>query len=323
MLRLLKSGLFLVLWIGLESSLALAQDEKSDRKLGWSNTTDLSLVITQGNSAANTLGFANRLRHTWKDAQFQLNLNGVRSKTSESRFFLAESGLDFPVGKQPDNLPFTFVKPPPKPDISNYLIGSRYDKNITDYFFWNTGVSWDRNEDAGILHRYITYGGVGNIWSSTDGLQLSTNYGISYTDREEEDNDLEKDRRFAGARIGWNMLAVLDSKTRFESDFTTNINMAHRSDYSINTTNTVTVAINSYLSLKIGLQFLFENEPVLETDLDVRANVTLIDTDGIPSSGDEFFRTVESEGTTIVIGKSDARKDKLDTIFQTSLVITL
>ena len=119
------------------------------------------------------------------------------------------------------------------------------------------------------------------------------------------------------------MLAALGLKTNFESDFATNINVAQGADYSINTTNSVTVAINNHLSLKIGLQFLFENEPVLETGLDVKANVMLIDLDGTPSSGDEFFRTVESEGTTIVIGQSDARKDKLDTIFRTALVITL
>ena len=322
MAKLLRTGLCLLLLLGLGSSPALAQDDDAERELGWSNTTDLSLVITQGNSAANTLGFANRLRHVWEDARFQLDVNGVRSKTSDDRFFLADPGFEFPVGAQPDDLTFSFIKPSPTPDVANYLVGGRYDRNINEYFFWNAGSSWDRNEDAGILHRYITYGGVGNIWSETETFQFATSYGISYTDREEEEPDLEKDRRFAGARLGWNMLAALGPRTTFESDFTTNINVAKGSDYSINTTNSVAVSINSNLSLKASLQFLFENDPALETGLDVKANVDLIDPDGTPSSGDEFFRTIEASGAaTIILGASDARKDKLDTVFRTALVI--
>ena len=108
MVRLSKAVLCLILWLGLGSSSALAQDEDSERELGWTNTTDLSLVITQGNSAANTLGFANRLRHTWEDARFQLDVKGVRSDTSGDRFFLADPGFEFPVGAQPEDLTFTF-----------------------------------------------------------------------------------------------------------------------------------------------------------------------------------------------------------------------
>jgi hypothetical protein len=43
---------------------------KEPPKLGWSNSTDLSLVVTAGNSAAQTWGFTELLRHVWKDARF-------------------------------------------------------------------------------------------------------------------------------------------------------------------------------------------------------------------------------------------------------------
>jgi hypothetical protein len=79
--------------------------------------------------------------------------------------------------------------------------------------------------------------------------------------------------------------------------------------------------MNSHLSLKLSLQWLFENQPALETDLDVITFVELVNPDGVPSSGDEYFRTLESGGTKIVLGAADARKDKLDTIFRTALVI--
>ena len=77
----------------------------------------------------------------------------------------------------------------------------------------------------------------------------------------------------------------------------------------------------SHVSLKVSLQWLYENEPALESDLDVIALVELINPDGIPGSGDEFFRTLSSGGSKLVLGSADARKDKLDTIFRTALVI--
>ena len=47
----------------------------------------------------------------------------------------------------------------------------------------------------------------------------------------------------------------------------------------------------------------------------------LIDPDGTPGTGDEFFQTVTDGGAEIEIGQESIRKDELDTIFRTSLVI--
>ena len=324
MSRWLKHGtICLVVLSGLGVEQALAQQgQDEERQLGWSNATDLSLVLTKGNSAARTLGFANKLRHVWETSRLQVDLTAVRSDTSDDRFFLADPGFVFPVGTTPDDLTFQFVRPSPSPDVATYLVGGRYDRNLSEYFFWNTGASWDRNEDAGILHRYIAFAGVGNIWSDTETRQLSTSYGISYTDRDEKVPDPDKDRRFGGARLGWDYLEQLGGVTVFESVFTANINVAAASDYSLNTTNSVDVSMNEHLSLKVSVQFRYENKPALETGLDVVAHVDLIDPDGVPGTGDELFMTVADGGGQIVLGSADARKDKLDTIFQTALVVS-
>ena len=318
-----RTTAYLIVFFGLGVGQVVAQQgHDEERALGWSNATDFSLVLTKGNSAARTLGFANRLRHVWHTSRLQVDLTAVRSDTSDDRFFLVDPGFVFPVGANPDDLTFQFVKPTPTPDVANYLVGGRYDRNLTDRFFWNAGASWDRNEDAGILHRYIAFAGVGNIWSNTENREFSTSYGISYTDRDEEEPDPQKDRRFGGARLGWDYLERLGSVTVFESTFTTNINLTDGADYSFNTTNSVGVSMNEHLSLKVSLQFLYENQPALETGLDVVANVDLIDPDGIPGTGDELFETIENGGGQIVLGSADARKDKLDTIFRTALVVS-
>ena len=96
----------LVAWLGLGLEDVWAQDKpKEPPKLGWSNSTDLSLVLTAGNSAAQTWGFTNKLRHVWKNARFDSEVNVVRSDTSDDRFFMVGPGLEFPVGGAPVNPP--------------------------------------------------------------------------------------------------------------------------------------------------------------------------------------------------------------------------
>ncbi len=102
----------LVAWLGVGLEDAWAQDKpKEPPKLGWSNSTDLSLVVTAGNSAAQTWGFTDQLRHVWKDARFELEGNVVRSNTSDDRFFMVGPGLEFPVGGAPANPPTSLIKP--------------------------------------------------------------------------------------------------------------------------------------------------------------------------------------------------------------------
>jgi len=206
---------------------AEAQDKpKEPSKLGWSNDADLSLVLTAGNSASQTWAFTDELRHAWKDARFEFEVNVVRANTSDDRFLMVAPGLEFPVGGAPGNPPTSLIKPEPTLDVANSLVRGSYERNITPRFFWNTGGSWDRNDDAGILNRYITYAGVGHKWVDHERRRFATSYGVSYTDREEEKPDPEKDRRFTGARFGWDYMERFNASTTFDHKFETNANLS-------------------------------------------------------------------------------------------------
>src|SRR5262245_21043580 len=298
-----------------------AKAKEDEARLGWSNASDLSLVLTSGNSDSTTLGFSNKLRYRWPVARFEFEVNVVHADKSDDRFFQVDPGIEFPVGGAPSNPPTTLVTPDPTLDVANYLIRGEYQRDISPRLFWNAGASWYRNDDAGILNRYIVYAGVGNTWVDTTRRHFATSYGISYTDREEEEPDPEKDRRFAGARFGWDYTEHFNAVTTFDSDFAANVSFADVGDYSLNTTNALSVAMNRRLSLKVSLQWLYEHEPALENDLDVIAYVEVVNPDGIPGSGDERFRTVSSGNSKLVIGSADARREKLDTVFRTALVI--
>jgi hypothetical protein len=132
----------------------------------------------------------------------------------------------------------------------------------------------------------------------------------------------DKEPQFGGWRLGWSYTENFNKTTTFDSIFVSNTNLADTSDASISTTNSVSVAMINHLSLKASVQWLFESEHALETDLDVILFVEVVNFDGVPGSGDEFFRTQWSGGVKLVVGTADARKHKLDTIFRTSLVIS-
>jgi hypothetical protein len=89
----------LAVGLGTGTEDAVAQDKAKDPPaLGWSNSTDLSVVLTAGNSAAETWGFTDQRRHVWTDARAEFEVNIIRSSTSDDRFFMVVPGLEFPVG---------------------------------------------------------------------------------------------------------------------------------------------------------------------------------------------------------------------------------
>ena len=320
----LSISLVALLVAGIEDAHAQNQNQttsKDDPKLGWSNMSDLSLVVTGGNSESTTVGLSDKVAYRWKEARFEFEVSVLHSNKSDDRFFLIEPGLEFPVGGTPSSLTTSLVSPEPTLDVANYAIQGTYERNISPKWFWNTGGSWYRNENAGIRNRYVVFAGLGNTWADNTRRRFVTNYGLSYTEREDVELDPERDRQFGGTRFAWDYTEHFNAATTFDSDFVVNAKSSRPADYSFSTLNALTVSMNTHVSIKVSLQWLFENKPALETDLDVIAYVELSNPDGVPGTGDERFRTRSSGGTKLVLGSSEARKDKLDTVVRTALVI--
>jgi len=298
-------------------------DEK--KKFGWFNSTELGLAVTEGNSNTDSFALNNILRHVTERGRFRLRIDGVRTNTSDDWFREVNPGFTWLPGEEPPDFgdETTLVKPSKDPDVEKYAIDSRYERKITDKFTWNAGLGWDRDVDAGIINRYQGFGGVGNIWKAGDKLNFTTSYALSFTNREEETPDPLKDDQFMGARLTAEFDAMIVKSTKYELDFKGNSNLTDTSDYTLDMMNAISVSINDWLALKVSLQWLYNNEPALE-DIDLLAFIVLRDPDGIPGSGDEFFETVpgsESNSAEIEIEEVRERKEQLDTVFRTTLVI--
>ena len=298
---------------------ALAQDEETPP--GWTNETELSLALTGGNSTARTFGFGNTVRRIRESSRLQIRVNGIRSGTARDRFLLVNPGIRFPLAGTPENPETRLVKPGVDTEVENYLISGRYEMEFSERFFWNAGGSWDRNSDAGILNRYTAFAGVGNVWRDSDTMRFATSYAASYTNRSEETAEPGKDPHFAGARLGWDYRQRFGEAAFYENELTANVNLTAASDYSFNMTHALSVALSTRLALRVGLQWLYEHEPAPE-EVAVVARVEVIDSDGLPGSGDELFETVADRGAAIALGTGRVLKDRLDTIFRTALVIS-
>ncbi len=285
--------LCLVPTISLISSPSWAQVEVEEGEdLGWSNSTDLSLVVTEGNSSTSTLGFNNYLQRLWSNARYSLRVEAVRSDTADDPFAIVI----------PDTDGGFYVEYPDKAlDVERYYIENRYDRNITERFFWNAGVSWERNKTAGILNRYIGFAGVGNLWWSREDLKFSTTYGLSYTDREDDVQDPFQDDTFVGFRFGWEYLNQWGKVTTYRNTWNYTNSLSDSSDYYSDMMNSITVAINDRLALRVSLQWLYNSIPGLEE---------------VP-----LFVLDPDTGLKVEVGEVEIRKDQLDTIFSTSLVV--
>jgi len=283
----------LSLSIGLISSPSRAQVEAEEGEdLGWRNSTDLSLVVTEGNSSTETLGFNNYLTRLWSRSRYSLRVEAVRSNTADDPYAIVipETDGDFYV-EYPDQAL----------DVERYFIENRYDRSITERLFWNAGVSWERNKAAGILNRWVGFAGVGNLWWTREDLKFSTTYGLSYTDREDEIPDPLTDQSFSGFRFGWEYMNQWGKVTTYRNNWNFTNSLNDTSDYYSEMVNSISVAINSRLALKVSLQWLYNSVPGLE-------NVSL-------------FVLDPETGLRVEVGEVEIRKDSLDTIFSTSLVV--
>ena len=86
-------------------------------------------------------------------------------------------------------------------------------------------------------------------------------------------------------------------------------------------TNAVGIEITEALALRVSLQFLYENEPALE-DVSLLALVKLIEPVSTQEQQGSLFETVSVGGIRLDLGDGKIRKNGLDTILRTALVIS-
>ncbi len=258
-----------------------------EKKLGWTDSAEVGFVATDGNAKSSSLGFKNVAARNWEHAVLTLRASAVRVESEQG----AAIAMALPGGG------FKVIEPDSEVTTENFAASGRFDRNITDRFFWFSGAGWDRNEPAGIQDRYVAEGGVGNVWHDTDELMFKTNYGLTVTKQVDVVETAGADETFAGARGAWAYRNKLTATTTYTNDLVLDANVEESSRWRADMQNGLAVAMSQRIALKVGLRFLYENQPASEA-------LRLLDESGVDT------------GTTVLV-----ELDKLDTVLTASLVV--
>ena len=271
----------------LPASAQEAEDEEEEKKLGWSNVTDVGLVVTAGNSSTSTFSFDDKLTYAWEGADFIFRAGALRVRTPDD---------PFAVGTPED---FEVIEDLTRElDTEHYYFNGNYQKNITDRFFWIAGGGWDKDTNAGIENRTVIFGGIGNTWKDTERTLFKTDYTVTFTRRIDEIPDPERDERFSELRLGWDYRQQLAAHTKFDSDLVFFATISDFSDNRFVTINSVTTNMTDRFALRFSLKLRYQNIPAFE-------EIDLETPEGLP------------------IGEVVIRKKKLDTVVKFSFVVTL
>lgn len=264
---------------------ARAQSEPEEPTPGWSNSAELSWVVGTGNAQANTFGFRNVYAYRWMGAELSWESGWVRAASRDGDRYAVVTG----PGE------FEVVAPGTAIDSQRLFSKVRYQRQIAGRHDWFTNLDGVRDEPSNINSQFVLAGGLGTTWRDSGRFRFRTSYGVSYTD---EDLDLEGARRFAGYRLFYGTKATIVEGTTIESELTADGSFDTAADVRADWLNGVSVSINSNLALKASVRLLFRNQPAFEA-LDLET----------PILG-------------VVVGTVDVPKEKLDTTFTTSLVVT-
>lgn len=258
-------------------------------KLGWSNQGELAWTLTAGNADSSSISLANTLLYRWSEAQLKLYAFGIRAKTDETLYF----GID----TDPDDSANWDVLSSQKFSrtvAERYVLAINYEGNISPRMFWFAGTGWERNPPSGIDSRLLVSGGVGNNWYENDRGHFRTSYGLNYTWESWTNGDSDD---YLGGNVTANWLWKFNANTSFQTVDTLFLNFFTGSDWRINSNNSLTVQMYKMLALKVGLTFLYDNDP------------------------QSVEYPVYGQGGNQVGNTGPIELDKLDTIFTTALVI--
>jgi putative salt-induced outer membrane protein YdiY len=221
-----------------------------DTAKGWADTAEFSYVATNGNAESSSLGFKNTLTRHWDQSNMFIRIGAVRVETTTFN----RSAVDGVVTETKTS----------ETTAENYFAKGRYNRDISETFYWYGGAGWDRNIPSGIDSRWVLEGGLGNVWHDTDDLKFKTSYGLTYFNQNDVVTVPGLDPTFLGARFAWGYLNKLTKTTTFTNVFIVDLNADETSDWRADLDNGLAVTISERIALKVGLQFLYDNEPSFE-----------------------------------------------------------
>lgn len=234
-------GIALIVALAL-TNVAYAQE--SEEVKNWSNTTDLGIASTTGNSENTNLAFANNYKRWWTRAEFWFDLAAIRNKVTNRT-------VSNPGGS-------LVITESSALTAEMYAAALGYRRDITGRLYWFVDGSWYRNTPAGIDDRFRVGAGIGYGIIESPKHDLRAEVGVAYTDESQVSGE---ELTFTGGR------AMLDYTFRITDSATLDSNVLYFNDFDdsdnwqANWLTGLTMTMTKTVALKFGYAMIYDNQP--------------------------------------------------------------
>ncbi len=264
---------------------------------GWYSSSDLTFALAKGNSETLNMGLNTQITRKWLRTSWNTTGNFVRTDVHEPTRRAVCTGTCGPS--------LTDVELGPTVTKSEKVfVNSAFERRVTERFFWKVAGGFERDKFAGLDSRSSGAAGVGYMWRDLDGSKtLQADVAATYTDQQEVVPDPTTEDSFAGVRFtvsgGYRFGDA--KRSAYTSQLVVDENAQDTEDLRANWQNSLSVEMSKRFSLKLNVQFAYDNQPQL---------VELA-----------LFRLGTAGSLTEQQQKFNARAKKLDTSVSASIVV--
>lgn len=234
-------------WFALLFALGSGSDARAQeqRERPWSNSADLSLVVTGGNSETMNLSLSDRFTYAWSRSELTVNASALRTETTERT--LRNVGGEVVVEEDRNKT------------AEAYALEGRYRHTIRKGFTWFTGAGWQRNRFSGIDARWALDAGLGYRFIRTGFHELRAELGVNHTSEDRAGGDQAS---YAGVRGYLGYERALSGTSKLTSDVEILENLDEVEDWRAKSVTAVTASLTGAFALKASYTLLYDQRPV-------------------------------------------------------------
>ncbi len=222
----------------------LAEDGAEEKT--WSNTTELALVSTSGNSETSNFALANKFSTAVGKGSLKINFDALRSETSTRTVQNIGGALVIDESTQLS--------------AESYRLDGQYSRPINERLNWYARVGWYRDEFAGIDNSYTAGGGIGYLFFKNDTHALNGEIGVGYVQEKFVDGT---DTDFAELRGFLNYERELSKTSKLFSELEILENLDETSDIRANGLLGVSANLSDRIALAVSYALKYDAEPVV------------------------------------------------------------
>lgn len=215
----------------------------------------LSAVATSGNARGQNLGADADL--TWRRGRSTLAAQGRAARVTAvtvERSAVGASPGDYDYRERETSAVTT----------ENVHLDLRLDRRLRrDRLYGFAAAGWARDLPAGLDHHLEVLAGAGRIWSDGAGGLFRTDLGLGCTYETPRFARLRARSGYPTGNLTARFRRRLGTAGDYQADLAYGIDLADRRDYQASLRQALKVAVTGHLSLKVGLDYAYRNQPNL------------------------------------------------------------